>query len=319
MSTDEVRAGVTLTHLDQPLADGTDVTKRELVDYLDAMHERLEPVLADRPLSVIRVRPGSEPFMQKNLPTYAPDWIRRVDTWAERSKRTVTYPLCDDRRTLLWLANQRAVEFHPGLSRVADEGRPTHLVIDIDPPENAGFAVVIRAAEMVHQALLDAGLDGALKTSGAKGVHIFVPLDGADADQAATASRAIAARAEALDPDLATTAFVRDERGGKVFLDSTRAGGATVAAVYSPRMRPGLPVSFPLPWADLPDVDPTALTIRTVPDLLGDDDPWATLMPAPLAIPQVLLDEGREIPVARVQAMHAGKRRKREQAQRPPT
>ncbi len=316
MASDETRAGVSFTHLDQPLADDTDITKRELVDYLDAMSERLVRVLADRQLSVIRARPGSEPFMQKNLPKYAPDWIRSVATWADRSKRTVTYPVCDDRRTLLWLANQRAVEFHPTLFRVADDGRPTHLVLDIDPPEDSDFRVVVRAAELVHQALLDAGLDGAVKTSGAKGVHIFVPLESADAEQAATASRAIAARAERLDPELATTAFVRDERHGKVFLDSTRAGGATVAAAYSPRMRPGLPVSFPVSWTDLGEVDPTQLTIRTAPGLLGNDDPWTTLMPAPQSIPPALLDEGRDIPVARVQAMHAGKRRKREQDQR---
>ena len=315
MASDESREGVAFTHLDEPLADGTDITKRELVDYLDGMSERVVRVLADRPLSVIRVRPGSEPFMQKNLPKYAPEWIRGAAMWAERSKRTVTYPVCDDRRTLLWLANQRAVEFHPTLFRVADDAKPTHLVLDIDPPEDSDFSVVVRAAELVHHALLDAGLEGAVKTSGAKGVHIFVPVASADPEQAAAASRAIAARAERLDPGLATTAFVRDERHGKVFLDSTRAGGATVAAAYSPRMRPGLPVSFPLSWDDLREVSPTQLTIRSAPGLLGDDDPWVRLMPSPQPIPQSLLDEGRGIPVARVQAMHAGKRRKREHDQ----
>jgi len=313
MSADDARAGIELTHLDQPLADDTDLTKRELVDYLDTMRERILPVLEDRPLSVIRVRPGSAPFMQKNLPKYAPDWIRSVSTWAERSKRTVAYPVCDDRRTLLWLANQRAVEFHPTLYRIRDDAHPTHLVLDIDPPEGAGFEVVVHAAQLVREALVGVGLDCAVKTSGAKGVHIFVPIEDADREQAATASRAIAARAERLDPDSVTTAFVRDEREGKVFLDSTRAGGATVAAVYSPRMRPGLPVSFPIGWDELGDADPTRLTIRTVPALLGDRDPWAEAMPAPQALPQVLLDEGKDIPVARVQAMHAGKRRKREQ------
>lgn len=311
MPADETRDGIALTHLDEPLHDDTDVTKRELLDYLDAVHDRLVPVLADRPLSVIRVRPGSAPFMQKNLPPYAPDWIRTSSSWVQRSKRTVSYPVCDDRRTLLWLANQRAVEYHPTLYRLADDTGPTYLVLDIDPPEGSGFAVVVAAALLVRQALTDAGLDAAVKTSGAKGAHIFVPLASADTEQAAAASRAIAARAERLDPALATTAFVREEREGKVFLDSTRAGGATVAAAYSPRIRPGLPVSFPVAWADLPDVDPSAFTIRTVPDLLGDDDPWAALLPAAQELPQELLDEGHEIPVARVQAMHAAKRRKR--------
>src|SRR6185436_8897027 len=109
-----------------------------------------------------------------------------------------------------------------------------------------------------------AGLSGAVKTSGAKGVHVFVPLD-ADAthEEAAAATRALAARAEALDPQLATTAFIVEDRGGKVFVDSTRAGGATVAAAYSPRLRPGTPVSFPLDWSELDGVNPADFTVHT--------------------------------------------------------
>jgi bifunctional non-homologous end joining protein LigD len=131
------------------------------------------------------------------------------------------------------------------------------------------------------------------------------------AEEAAAATRAIAARAERLDPDLATTAFIREDRGGKVFLDSTRAGGATVVAAYSPRLRPGLPVSFPLDWDDLDRITPRDFTLRTVPGLLGDDDPWTAHMPAPQRLSTDLVEEGRAIPVARVQAMHEGKRRAR--------
>src|SRR5262245_27981490 len=116
----EVRDGVTLTHLDEPLFDGAEATKRDLVDYLDSMADRLIPELLDRPLSVIRARIGQEPFMQKNVPRYAPDWIRTVSFWAETSKREVAYALCNDRRTLLWFANQRAVEYHPTLFRGED-------------------------------------------------------------------------------------------------------------------------------------------------------------------------------------------------------
>src|SRR5215813_10582055 len=105
---DEVRDTVPLTNLDQPLFDGADATKRDLVDYLDGVRDRLLPELADRPLSVIRALRGQRPFMQKNLPRYAPDWIPTTTMWAQASKRDVTYPLCNDRRTLLWLANQRA-------------------------------------------------------------------------------------------------------------------------------------------------------------------------------------------------------------------
>ena len=110
---DESRDGVSLTNLDQPLFDGADATKRDLVDYLDAVADRILPALEDRPLSVIRVHRGQEAFMQKNVPKYTPDWVRTVTMWAETSKRDVSYALCNDRRTLLWFANQRAVEYHP--------------------------------------------------------------------------------------------------------------------------------------------------------------------------------------------------------------
>jgi DNA primase len=127
----------------------------------------------------------------------------------------------------------------------------------------------------------------------------------------AAATRAIAARAERLDPVLTTTAFVVEERGGKVFLDATRAGGATVVAAYSPRVRAGVPVSVPVHWDDLAGVSPAELTIATVPRLLGDADPWTALMPPPQALDPGLVEEGHTIPVARVAAMHEGKRRAR--------
>ena len=172
---------------------------------------------------------------------------RRCDFWAETSKRNVSYALCNDRRTLLWFANQRAVEYHPTLVLAARPDRVTHLVLDLDPPDADAFAMAVRTAHLVRQALADVGLEGAVKTSGAKGVHVFVPVDDhASPDEAAAATRAIAARAEALDPAIATTAFIKDDRGGKVFVDSTRVGGATVIAAYSPRVRPGVPVSFPV-------------------------------------------------------------------------
>ncbi len=311
MSTDEVRDGVELTNLDQPLFDGAQASKRDLVDYLDAVHERLVPVLADRPLSVMRVRPGQRPFMQKNVPKYTPDWVRTVTYWAEKSKREVAYAVCDDRRTLLWFANQRAVEYHVTLFRVAEPEHPASLVLDIDPPEGEPFARAVAAARLVHAALADAGLSGAVKTSGAKGVHIVVPIAPAAVEDIAAATRAVAARAEQLDPALATTAFVREDRDGKVFLDSTRAGGATVVATYSPRLRPGTTVSFPVAWDDLDAVTPRDFTVHNVPGLLGDGDPWAAALPAPQPLPAELVEHGHTIPIARVQAMHAGLRRAR--------
>src|SRR5882762_8890492 len=134
MATEE-RDGVKLTHLDEPLFDGAGATKRD-------------------------------------LPDYPPPWVGSVILWAESSRREVRYALCDDRRTLLWLANQRAVEYHPTLSLAGDLGRPTHLVLDIDPPPGGPFGHAVAAAHLIRRALDDLGLAGAVKTSGSKGLHI---------------------------------------------------------------------------------------------------------------------------------------------------
>jgi DNA ligase D-like protein (predicted polymerase) len=310
----ESRDGVELTNLDQPLFDGSGATKRDLVDYLDRVSDRILPELADRPLSVVRVHRGQEAFMQKNVPRYTPDYVRTVRHWAESSKREVTYAVCDDRRTLLWFANQRAVEYHPALSTVERPDRMTHLILDLDPPEvDGGFGLAVRAAHLARVALDDVGLVGVVKTSGAKGVHVFVPVDGATStEDTAAATRALAARTAGLDATIATTAFMKEDRDGKVFVDPTRVGGGTVIAAYSPRVRPGVPVSFPVAWDELDEVAPADFTILTAPDALAaGPDRWAARMPAPQAIPDELVAEGHGIPVPRVQAMHEGKRRAR--------
>jgi DNA ligase D-like protein (predicted polymerase) len=256
---------------------------------------------------------GQAPFMQKNLPAYAPASIPTLEVPTQDGKRVVRYPVCDDRETLLWFANQRAVEYHPTLFRGHSSDAPTHLVVDLDPPAGSeAFARAVEGALLVRQVLSDVGTTALAKTSGAKGVHVVVPLmPGQSAVDVAAATRAIAVRAERLNPELTTTAFVVEERGGKVFLDATRAGGATVVAAYSPRVRPGVPVSFPVPWEDLAGTSPADFTIATVPGLLGESDPWTTLMPPPQVLDHGLVEEGHTIPVARVAAMHAGKRRAR--------
>jgi len=309
---DEIRDSVPLTNLDQPLFEGAGATKRDLVEYLDAVHDLIIGELRDRPLSVIRVIRGQEPFMQKNLPKYTPAWVPTVRLWAEASKREVSYALCNDRRTLLWFANQRAVEYHPTLGLAGHLDHPTYLILDLDPPDADAFGLAVRAAELVREALAGAGLAGAVKTSGAKGVHVFVPVDEkAMSEDVAAATRAIAARAERLDPVLATTAFIKEDREGKVFLDSTRAGGATVVAAYSPRVRPGVPVSFPVAWDQLDSVAPADFTVHNAARLLAGGAPWAGQMPDAQPLPAGLIEEGRAIPIARVQAMHEGKRRAR--------
>ena len=310
---EEERSGVRLTNLDQPLFADAGASKRDLVDYLDAIADRFVPMLAGRALSVVRVLRGQAPFLQKNLPAYAPASIATLDVATQDGKRVVHYPVCDDRETLLWFANQRAVEYHPTLFRGQAFDAPTHLIVDLDPPEGSdSFARAVAAALLVREVLRDLGMTALAKSSGAKGLHVVVPLaPGQSAMDVAAATRALAARAERLDPKQTTTAFVVEERGGKVFLDATRAGGATVVAAYSPRVRPGVPVSFPLAWDDLAGASPAEFTIVTVPRLLGDTDPWTTLMPPPQVLDPGLVEEGHTIPVARVAAMHEGKRRAR--------
>jgi bifunctional non-homologous end joining protein LigD len=313
MTSGEARDGVALTNLDQSLFEGAEATKRDLVEYLDAVRDRILPELTGRPLSVIRVHRGQEAFMQKNVPRYTPDWVRTVRLWSESSRRDVDYALCNDRRTLLWFANQRAVEYHPTLVRAERPESPTHLVIDLDPPDAGAFALAARAAHLVRAALDDLGMEGAVKTSGSKGVHVYVPVDGQPSmADAAAATRAIAERATRLDPQIATTAFMKEDRGGKVFIDATRVGWATVISAYSPRVRPGTPVSFPLAWDDLDAVSPGDFTVHTAIRHLGDGDPWANHMPRPQRLSASLIEEGAAIPGGRVKAMHEGRRRARE-------
>ncbi|MFD5829887.1 DNA polymerase domain-containing protein [Lentzea sp. NPDC060358] len=304
---------IKFSSLDQPLFGG--LLKGDLVEYLEFVADRFVPVLAGRQLSVWRILRGQDPFMQKNVPKYTPDHVKTVEVWAEASHRKIRYAVCDDEQTLMWFANQRAVEYHVPLylgDHFGEDHHQTHMVLDVDPPEGADFSAAVRAALLIRETLAQAGLDGLVKTSGAKGVHIFVPMREHSPDDVAAATRAVAARAEELGPELATTAYIKTERGGKVFLDSTRAWSATVVAAYSPRLRDGLPISFPVPWDSLADVAPADFTIRT----RFDGDPWTELMPEPQRLPADLVEQGHTIPVARVAAMHEGKRRKRaEEAQ----
>ncbi len=173
----------------------------------------------------------------------------------------MSYALCDDRRTLLWFANQRAVEYHPTLVRAGRPGQPDFVVLDLDPPPGTDFGLVpvlpCSCAGRWPTAAWRARsrpADPRACTSSCRWLR---------AKTAEDAQRRRPGRSRpglsALDPALATTAFIKEDREGKVFLDATRAGGATVVAAYSPRVRPGTPVSFPVGWDDLAAVTPAGL------------------------------------------------------------
>jgi DNA ligase D len=270
------------------------LTKGDLIGYFDAVAPHLLRSLRNRPLTVIRFPDGIEggSFYQKNTPKYAPDWVKTIALPAESARREVRYTLCNDKRTLRWLANQACIELHPWLSRVDRIERPEYLVFDLDPPRDA-FDRSVRVALVLREVLDDLGLEGLPKTSGGKGVHVYVPLQRRHHYHDVRAAAVnIGQRVEERIPDEATAEFLIAKRGGRVYLDAGRnAPGAHVVAPYSPRARPGAPVSFPVPWDDLKQVDPADFTIRNVPDLLAKEDPWKELMPGPQTIPREVLAE----------------------------
>jgi hypothetical protein len=299
------REGVSLTHLDEPLFDGADATKRDLVDYLDAVSGLILPELRGRPLSVIRVRAGQQPFMQKNLPDYAPPWVGSVTLWAESSRREVRYALCDDRRTLLWLANQRAVEYHPTLSLAEDLGRPTHLVLDIDPPPGGPFGHAVAAAHLIRRA----GRSWAGRGRQDQRIERAAYLRAVQTHREAARPRAIATRA-ARQSDLATTAFIKKEdREGARYsgldpgLQRDRGGGVPAAGAAGCRCssgslgRPGLRRAGRLHRAQRPGAAGRA---------------WRGSGGCPhRGAVAGTVEEGAIDPGRRVRAMHEGKRRKR--------
>src|SRR5206468_8519830 len=172
--------GVELSRLDKVFWPDEGLTKGDLIEYARALAPQFLRNLRNRPLTVIRFPDGIErgSFYQKQTPDYAPGWVRTVSLPADsgRGKRTeVRYALCNDQRTLVWLANQASIEFHPWLSRVGRIERPDFLIMDIDPPAGR-FDQAVKTALVVHDVLRRNGLESAAKTSGAKGVHLYVPL-----------------------------------------------------------------------------------------------------------------------------------------------
>jgi DNA ligase D len=278
-----VPQGIERSNLDKVFWPEGGLTKGDLLAYFEAVAPFLLPPIRDRPMTVVRYPDGIDGmrFYQKNTPAYAPPWVRTVTIHAGSAKRDVRYALCNSKRTLLWLANQAAVELHPWLSRADRLERPDFLVFDLDPPEG-GFEVAVRVAHAMREALAEFSLEGVPKTSGSKGVHVFVPLARRYDYGAVRAAADFLASVVGRDlPDVATTAFFKAERGGRLFLDTGRnAPGAHVVSVYSPRARAAASVSFPIPWEDLKGTAPQDFSITNVPDILArDGDRWTALLP----------------------------------------
>jgi DNA ligase D len=288
-----VPGGVEPSNLDKVFWPDEGLTKGDLLGYVETMAPLILPNLRNRPLTVIRFPDGvgGMSFYQKDTPKYAPDWVQTITLPAYGAKKDVRYTVCNSEQTLRWLANQACIELHPWLSRIDRLERPTHLVLDIDPPDGQ-FARAVEVALVAHDVLRDEGLEGAAKTSGSKGLHIYVPLARRYGfDKVRQAALAIAQRAVERAPELITIEFRKAGREGRVFLDTTRNGpGAHIVAVYSPRARPGAPVSFPVPWDEIESAKPSDFTIQTAHGLVERrGDLWKALMPAPQRLPRELL------------------------------
>ncbi len=284
--------GIEPSNLDKVFWPEEGYTKGDLIEYFRAVAPYLVKELRDRPLTVKRYPDGVDGLMfyQKDTPKYAPSWIRTVTLHAGSAKRDVRYPLCNSTRTLLWMANQAAIELHPWLARADRIERPDYLVFDLDPPEE-GFERSVDAAFLVKEAFDEVGLRAALKTSGSKGVHVYAPLQRRyHYARVREAADALAARIQEFAPEAVTTDFAKATRAGRVLLDTRRnVPGQHIDSVYSPRARPGAPVSFPVPWEDIRRVRPEEFTIATVPPLLErHGDRWRELLPPAQALPAKL-------------------------------
>jgi bifunctional non-homologous end joining protein LigD len=276
---------VELSNTGKLLFDDPEITKGDLIGYYRDTAGRILPHLRDRPLVMARYPDGirGERIFQKNIPGYFPSWISRVEV--EKAGGELCQVICDKPATLVYLANQACIELHAFLSKTGELECPDQLVFDLDPPGADRFGdaalLALRLRELLEDELK---LTAYVKTTGGKGLHVHVPLRGADDFDAVRsfarqASEVLAAR----NPELLTTQQRRAGRGDRIYADIMRnAYAQTVVAPYSVRARPGAPVATPLRWEELadPGLTPQRFTLRSVGDRLaelGRSDPWAGL------------------------------------------
>ena len=264
-------------------ANGKEYTKGDLVAYYRAVAPFMLPHLRGRPLMLERHPDGIDGprFMQKNVPAHYPDWIKRVEVSKEGG--TVTHLVCDDTATLVYLADQACLTPHRWLSRSGRLHRPDRLVFDLDPSDGgngADFAVVRQAALLLRELLDELRLPSAPMTTGSRGLHLVVPLDGRqDFDAVRAFAKDVADHLAEAHPGQLTTAARKKDRGGRLYLDVQRNGYAqTAVAPYAVRAEPGAPVAVPISWDQLddPDLGARRWTITDAVDQ-ARTDPWAGL------------------------------------------
>ncbi len=270
-----------LSHLDRLLWPEDGLTKADLIAYLVQVAPHMLPHLRDRPLVCTRYPDGAAGagFYQKDAPPGTPSWVR---TWPYRTRegRVIRFLLADEPATLAWLGQQAAIEIHPWLSTIRHPDRPDWVVFDLDPGPQASFDLAVEVAFWVRRVLEALDLEGFPKTSGATGLHVFVPILPEHPYPVVTEfARRVAVLVERMRPDRVTTVRAVARRPpAAVYLDFLQNGlGKTLVTVYGPRPRPGAPVSVPVTWAELErGVDPAAWNVRTTPARLARvGDLWA--------------------------------------------
>ncbi|UGS28271.1 non-homologous end-joining DNA ligase [Microbacterium resistens] len=275
-----------------PDADGGPITKAELADYVQAVAEPFLAANGNRPVSLERFRDGigGESFFSKNPPKGTPDFVESV-MCTYNSGRKHPQIVLTEAAAIVWAVQMNTVVFHPWASLAADTDNPVELRIDLDPQPGTGIAEAVAAAHELRSVLREAGLEPYIKTSGNRGLHVFCPI--VPEHEFLVVRHAVIAAGRELErrmPDRVTTAWWKEERGERIFVDFNQANrDRTMAGAYSPRALPWAPVSTPIHWDELDELDPTRFTVRTIPGRLAETaDPWATLQDAPGRIDTLL-------------------------------
>jgi bifunctional non-homologous end joining protein LigD len=282
--TEEITAGdiaVRIPNAGKVLFPDDGITKEDLARYYADAAGRMLPWLRDRPVTMMRYPDGlkGQRIVQKNVPAYFPDWIRRVEVPKEGG--VVEQAVCGNPADLVYLASQACIEVHAFTSRSDKLDAPDQLVFDFDPPDDRHFAEVRSAALWARELLDDElGLTSYVRTTGGRGLHVHVALDRrAGFDSVREFTQRAAALLASRHPDVITTEQRKDKRGQRVYADVMRnAYAQLVVAPYAVRARPGAPVSTPLTWSEVEDdgLDPAWFTIPTAHARLeAAEDPWA--------------------------------------------
>lgn len=266
-----------LTNLNKTLFPSCGFTKADLICYYMQIAPLLLTHLRDRPLTLKRYPNGVEGkyFYEKQSPAHRPEWVRTTAIWSEHSKREVHYTLCQDLPTLVWLANLANIELHPSLSRAGAPERPTTLVFDLDPGPPASIVECCEVALELHEMFGQLGLRAFAKTSGSKGLQVYVPLneDGVTYEQTKPFAHAVADVLRRRRPELVVSEMAKADRAGRVLIDwSQNDVHKTTVAVYSLRAGERPTVSTPVPWSELAaclEARDPALLIFEVGDLLA--------------------------------------------------